>query len=251
MLPNYKQYASAGCPGGGTLGMSGYLEVQGHGIVHCHSTDKGLLPMIAYEDFQPFYARKARIDVSKDPRFSMVAEGRPDAVLHFEGSLQSMQRVVPQWANKERQFRKAARELQLHTSTPKGHLPWKANSIHLNTKYEGLVLEEHESDWYSMPEEWKENFQWIWAASGNRILGAAHFAVAESGKEWFWCGTVQDPTDTEAKRYSIGNVLLMKGLELAHSQGAEVFNLGLDLYDYKPQMWGTVRQWDTGLEYVK
>lgn len=216
--------------------------------VHDFLSEKGLIPLIAFELQQPFYARKVRESVAGND-IKLVAEGRPDAMLSLASGFESR---IPQFKNKMRQLAKAKRELTFVNDVSGLNLPWKTSTCYLRNKYDGVHVPTTLPDEdYAPPSIWTHQYSWCAVLHNDCLLGAANFLVSDDGSEAFWVGSILDYSNPLVASYSVGNVLLMEAILQAKALGIEQFNMGIDFFPYKPAMWGTTRVWDTGLEYIK
>lgn len=249
-LPDYRAYYKTLCELPEPRFVRNYREVNEVGLLDLLS-ERGWIPVVAGDATHPYYADQIRASIvaNSDGRLRIVQEGRPDAVIPCQPDAQ-MALLVPQWKNKLRQLRKAQSDLEICFVAPTCPLPWKKCGIHLAQKYNQVDVAALPDVWFVMPSTWISQFHWISLYQGQDLLGAAYFKSKANGTEWFWVGTVMDHADPRTRDYSIGNVLLLLGFFQARSSGAQMFNLGVDRFDYKPRMWGTQRQWAEGLAYV-
>lgn len=250
-LPGYQDHmrfmteASVRVLGAKSL-LSNFRLVDDVGVMDIQS-EKGLIPIVAAEIYQPYFADYVRQSTATKARLGLSEEGRPDAVLDISAGYQAVVQALPRANNKLRQYKKAQRATFGYSAIP---LPWRASYQHLMQKYDGLDVSGLPDDWFDLPKLWWNSFKWVTLTSNNVTLGGAIFQCSEDKGEWFWIASALDYDNPEVHELSVGNVLLMRGLELACSAGARVFNFGVDRFEYKPLTWGTKRRWTQGMEYL-
>lgn len=223
-----------------------FRTVKGIGVMDILS-ERGWIPIIAGEIFQPYYADSVRPSlVSKE--LQLVERGRPDAVIDLLAG-RTFEQVVskmPRAENKRRQWRKSD---SLEWGFIPQMLPWRVSGQHLMLKYDQRDVSAAPDKWFDLPVEWWNCYRWITLKTASKLLGGAIFQVKPDGSEWFWIASAVNYDDEQALDVGTGNLLLMKAVQMAVREGASVFNFGVDRFDYKPQVWGTMQRWTTGLSY--
>lgn len=193
-----------------------------------------IIPMVAFDIFQPYYARSVLEEVADNSngRFFVDSSASPEVVIPVLGDFDSTLATLNKVSQKKRTL-KTRKDLTVSWENPNLSIDRLLASNGILDAKNNLVLQD--SSQLAMTlivSRSKDYYNWVSIYLKGEWLASAYYLVSDT--EVYWVSYVNS-FSPNSRKYNAGSQLILLMLEVAVKEGKNL-NLGL-YYDYKVSDW--------------